>query len=501
MKTAKITVEKDFTLAKTDDRLFSSFIEHLGRAIYSGIYEPDHPLADEQGFRKDVISMVQDLRVAQIRYPGGNFLSGYNWKDGIGPRENRPRRMDVAWRTIEPNIIGIDEFADWSKKAGTAIMGAVNMGTGTPKEAGELLEYCNFRGGTYWSDLRKANGHASPHNIKTWCIGNEMDGPWQICHMEAPEYGKKVLETAKIMKWIDESIELIVGGSSSTSIPTYPEWDRVVLEHTYDHVDYISLHRYYENQGSEKDFLSSFVDMNRFIKAVAATTEYVKALKRSKKTIYLSFDEWNVWYQKKMLLCDWEVGPPILEDKYSLLDALVIGGLGITLLNNADRVKIACLAQLVNVIAPIFTQKGGPAIRQAIYWPFRDISLYGRGTVLNPVSFIPSQETRYGDGPVIANAFVHNDEEGMLTFFAMNTDLKEEVTVNLDLRSFGATVMSKRIELSSPDPAAPDLYAFNSFENPHAVTPRNKPVSEGESGRFTVVLAPVSWNVIRFKIG
>ena len=239
----KVTIVKEFTNGQVDDKLFSSFIEHLGRAVYTGIYEPGHKTADEQGFRNDVIELVKDLRVGLVRYPGGNFLSGYNWKDGIGPRESRPVRLDRAWHTIETNQIGIDEFADWAKKAGTEIMGAVNMGTGTPQDAADMVEYCNYPSGTTWSDLRIKNGHKEPHNIKYWCVGNEMDGPWQICHLEADDYGKKAREAIKMMKWTDESIQTVVCGSASTSMPTYPEWDRIVLEHTYDLVDYISIHQ------------------------------------------------------------------------------------------------------------------------------------------------------------------------------------------------------------------------------------------------------------------
>ncbi len=495
MKLAKITAERDFRLAETDGRLFGSFVEHLGRAIYGGIYEPGHPEADEEGFRRDVISMVKDLRVSLVRYPGGNFLSGYDWTDGIGPRDKRPRRLDLAWRTIEPNLVGIDEFADWAKKAGTAVMGAVNMGTGTPKDAGNFLEYCNFPGGSLWSDLRKKNGHAEPHDIKTWCIGNEMDGPWQICHLDAHDYGKKALESAKIMKWIDETVELVVCCSSTSKMPTFPEWDRTVLEHTYDQVEYISLHRYYENVGDDSDFLASFTDMDAFIKSVSATADYVKALKRSKKTMMLSFDEWNVWYQQKLGRLDWSEAPPLLEDRYSLLDALVVGGLGVALLNNADRVKIACLAQLVNVIAPIFTKNGGPAIRQAIYWPFRDISVYGRGAVLRPVNHIPLKETRHGDSPVIANALVHDEAGGTVTLFAMNTELTDSVRLELDLRSFGEAEMILRTELSGPD-----IHAVNDFDAPNRVVPAEKALDRGEGGRFETVLGPASWNVIRFKV-
>jgi alpha-N-arabinofuranosidase len=503
MSTVSVIIEKQFILSKIDDRLYSSFIEHLGRAVYSGIYEPDHPLSDEQGFRKDVISLVRDLDVRLVRYPGGNFLSGYNGTDGIGPVDRRPSRLDLAWRTIEPNLIGIDEFYDWSRKANVEVMAAVNMGTGTPKEAGEMLEYCNFRGGTYWSDLRKKNGHADPYNIKTWCIGNEMDGPWQICHLDAIDYGKKARETAKIMKWIDEKVDLVVCGSASSLMPTYPEWDRTVLEYTYEHVEYLSLHRYYENLGNDENFLASFVDMDRFIKNVVSTVDYVKSLKRSARTVNLSFDEWNVWYQQKQVRFDWEVAPPILEDQYSLLDALVFGGLGITLLNNADRVKIACLAQLVNVIAPIFTQKGGAVLKQSIYYPFRDISKYGRGTVLEPVIKSPTIETCYGDTPVLAVSVVDNGEvsggkpgalSGEITVFCLNIDKTATHVLDLDLRSFEKTEMILWQVMSGTD-----LHAKNSFEQPDLVKPVLKETVAGNSESFSLKIAPLSWNVIRFS--
>ena len=489
-----MTVEKQFTLAEVDDRLYSSFIEHLGRAVYSGIYESDHPTADEQGFRKDVIALVKELGVTMVRYPGGNFLSGYNWVDGIGPRDKRPARLDLAWRTIEPNLVGIDEFYDWACKANVEIMGAVNMGTGTPKEAGEMLEYCNFPGGTYWSDLRKTNGHADPYKIKTWCIGNEMDGPWQICHLDAVDYGKKARETAKILKWIDDKIDLVVCGSASSLMPTYPEWDRQVLELTYEHVDYLSLHRYYENLGSDENFLASFVDMDRFIHSVTSTADYVKALKRSSKTINLSFDEWNVWYQQKQIRFDWEIAPPILEDQYSLLDALVFAGMGITLINNADRVKIACLAQLVNVIAPIFTEKGGSVIRQSIFYPFQDISKYGRGTVLKPVIKAPTIETVYGDAPVLSVAVVDNSEAEEMTVFCLNIDKNSVHTLELDLRSFSGIKMIAHQELSGSD-----LNAKNTFAQPDLVKPFLRDTIPGNCQTCALSIAALSWNVIRFK--
>lgn len=495
MKT-KINIVKEFELGKVDENLFSSFIEHLGRAVYTGIYEPGHPMADEQGFRKDVIDMVKDLKVSLVRYPGGNFLSGYNWKDGIGPVDKRPVRLDRAWHTIEPNKIGIDEFYDWSLKAGTEIMGAVNMGTGTPQDAGDLVEYCNFDKGTYWSDLRRKNGHENPYKIKYWCIGNEMDGPWQICHLDAHDYGKKAVETAKIMKWTDENIKLVVCGSASSNMPTYPEWDRIVLEHTYDYADYISIHRYFENFGNDDDFLASFYDMDQFIKTCTATCDYVKAYKRSNKTMNLSFDEWNIWYQHKKEPHDWMVAPRILEDHYSLLDALAFGGMAITLLNHADRVKTACLAQLVNVIAPIFTEPGKGAYRQAIYWPFRDISVYGRGTTLKPVVKSEMKVTeKYGEVPAVIFAAVLSEDQTELSVFALNTNKTESSETTIDLSSFTKTEMFYRTEMYGND-----LSATNTLEEPNKVQNVNAPVTAPDHNIYTVDLKPASWNVMRFKV-
>lgn len=494
MKT-KVTVVKDFTKGQVDENLFSSFIEHLGRAVYTGIYEPGHPTADEQGFRKDVINLVKDLNVSLVRYPGGNFLSGYNWKDGIGQKDKRPVRLDRAWHTIESNQIGIDDFYDWSKKAGTQILGAVNMGTGTPQDAGDLVEYCNFPSGTYWSDLRIQNGHKEPYNIKYWCIGNEMDGPWQICHLDANDYGKKAREAAKIMKWTDDSIKVVVCGSATSSMPTYPEWDRIVLEHTYDLTDYISIHRYFENYGNDDDFLASFYDMDQFITTCTATCDYVKALKRSNKKMYLSFDEWNVWYQQKQESHPWQEAPRILEDNYSLLDALVFGGMAITLLNHADRVRIACLAQLVNVIAPIFTEPGKGAFKQSIYYPFQDISVYGRGTVLSPVVKSEMKVTdKYGEVPAVIFSTVYNEESEEVTVFALNSNKTESSETEIDLLSFGKTQMIYRTELFGSD-----LNVKNSLSAPEAVKPVPGAIVEGDNGKYTVTLKPASWNVMRFK--
>jgi alpha-N-arabinofuranosidase len=494
MYKAKCIIDKDYIIGQIDPRLFGSFIEHLGRAVYSGIYEPDHPVADEQGFRKDVMELVKQLNVPIIRYPGGNFVSGYKWTDGIGPKENRPKRLDYAWSSIETNDIGIDEFVDWCKKVNSQVMAAVNLGTGTPQDAGYMVEYCNFPSGTFYSDLRRKNGHKQPHNIKVWCLGNEMDGSWQTCHLSAEDYGKKALETAKIMKWVDPDIQLVACGSSTPLLSTYPEWDRIVLEHVYDYVDYISLHRYYENEGDIGDFLASFADMNDFIHTVSSTADYVKAKNRSRKKLMLSFDEWNVWYQKNQKRFHWKIAPPLLEDIYSLLDALVFGGMLCTLLNNCDRVKIACLAQLVNVIAPIYTQKGGKAIKQTIYYPFQQVSLYGRGVALKTIVDCPKFETKsYGDVPVLQTAATYNESNGSLVLFILNCGQYEDAELLLNIRSFPKIKYMQQIVMDGID-----LNMKNTFDNPDAVRPRIIEIDNAD-GVMDIVLPKLSWNVLRFS--
>lgn len=483
---ATLKLIRDLVIGQTDPRLFSSFLEHLGRAIYTGIYEPSHPSADNEGFRQDVLEQVKALHLEYIRYPGGNFVSGYNWKDGVG--DHRPARLDLAWRTLEPNTIGINEFKMWCDRADVQIMGAVNLGTGTPKDAAELVEYCNFPAGTTLSDWRISHGYPEPLDIKLWCLGNEMDGEWQIGHLNAEDYAKKAREAAKMMKWVDPQLELVVVGSSSPMQPTFPEWDRQVLEATYEQVDYISLHRYYWNEGNDQDFVTCHADFDHFIKTVAATVDYVKALKRSDKTIYLSVDEWNIWYLKDVQLKDWEKAPEILEDHYSFLDALAFSGLVITLLNNCDRVKIACLAQLVNVIAPIMTRPNGDVIKQTIYYPFYFFSNFGRGQVLQTLSQSSKLHTVYGESNAVVCAAVLDEQTDELNLFVLNADLSSAHSLEFEFTAFGSYDFIERWTLHEFE-----LNAKNTFESPERVVPHH-------ATEFNPVLPAGSFSLFRFKL-
>jgi alpha-N-arabinofuranosidase len=480
-------------IATVDPRLFGSFLEHLGRAVYTGIYEPGHPEADDQGFRRDVLNLVQALGVPIIRYPGGNFVSSYVWEDGIGPVDQRPRRLDLAWRSVEPNAIGINEFAEWARRAGATVMMAVNLGTRGILEAAQLVEYCNHPGGTAISDLRRLHGVSSPHNFRVWCLGNEVDGPWQVGQKTAEEYGRLAAETAKAMRRVDPGLELVVAGSSHRHMPTFPEWDRVVLEHTYSYVDYISTHAYYQKRsGDTAAFLASPLDMDAFIRAVVATCDFVQAKHRGKKRIDVAFDEWNVWYhstESDRQVPPWQEGPPLLEDRYTFEDALVVGGLLLTLLRHAGRVRIANLAQLVNVIAPIVTVPGGIAWRQPTYFPFQQVSLGARGQVLEIALSGASYEAGEWDAvPYVDAVAVWKEQDGEVTLFVLHRHLTDHSQLVVDLGTFAGARVREAWILHHED-----LKATNSPQSPERIVPSIYRAYALDERNLTVDLPPASW--------
>lgn len=493
---AEIIINKDYETGKIDNRLYGSFIEHLGRAVYSGIYEPDHNTADDMGFRKDVLELIKKINVPVVRYPGGNFVSGYRWEDGIGDRSKRPKRLECAWTITETNQIGIDEFQEWAKRAGTEIIMAVNLGTRGAEDAKNLLEYCNLDTDTYYANLRRENGFDKPFNIKTWCLGNEMDGPWQIGHKTPEEYGRIANETAKLMRRCDPDIELVICGSSYYYMPTFGEWEMTVLDHTYENVDYISMHQYYGNEfNNTPEFLAKSVEMDEYIKAVKGICDGIKAKKKSNKTINISFDEWNVWYHNKRVTHkDWEEAPSAIEDIYTFEDALVVGCMLMTLQNNCDRVKVGCLAQLVNVIAPIMTEKGGKVWKQTIFYPYMYGSIYGRGTTMNTIVKCDSYETeKFKEVPYIESSVVHNEEKREITVFAVNRSLDEDMETQITFDKFGECEVIEHIQLYSDD-----LKLTNSAEKEN-ISPENAEVDNIKGNKHRVILKKHSWNMIRYR--
>ena len=500
MKQANMILDKDYAIARIDPRIYGSFIEHLGRAVYGGIYEPDHPTADAEGFRRDVIDMVRKLGVPVVRYPGGNFVSGFNWEDSIGPRDQRPARLDLAWFTTETNEVGLHEFAHWARKAGSEVMYAVNLGSRGADAARNVVEYANHPSGSYWSDLRIQNGEKEPFGIKLWCLGNEMDGPWQMGHKTAAEYGRAACEAGKMMKWVDPSIELVACGSSSSEMPTFGSWEYEMLDECYDTIDYVSLHRYYGNPTNDTPgFLARSMDLDAFIKTVVSICDAVGGKKHSKKKLNLSFDEWNVWYHSNEQDKEvwkrgkWNRALPLLEDIYNFEDALLAGSMLITFLRNADRVKIACLAQLVNVIAPIMTRNGGGCWAQTIFYPFMHASCYGRGTSLRALVNSPVYDCRdYDAVPLIDSTAVMGDD-GSVTVFCVNRDTAEDCELSIDLRAFDKLRFAEHIVLHHDD-----VKAVNTEEHPDNVAPAAGAPASVDGGRASVVVPALSWNVVRF---
>src|ERR1700733_3479259 len=500
---ARIYVDSRRQIAPLDHNVFGSFLEHLGRAIYQGIYDPGSSLSDSAGFRKDVMEEVRRLGVPIIRYPGGNFVSGYNWLDGVGPKKDRPRVLDKAWNTIDTNQFGTNEFMAWAKIVGTKPLMGLNLGTGTAERAAALVEYCNVDRGTKWSDLRRAHGIEQPYKVEHWCLGNEMDGPWQIGHMTATEYGLKAQDAARQMRAVDPGLKLIACGSSGPGMPTYLEWDRDVLEQCYEYVDALSLHRYIGNTKEETGedstkFLAMNLSMERQIEETLAVCDLVRGHKRSPKKLWLSFDEWNVWYRARngdALNGHEQEAPHLLEEVYNLEDALLVGGIVNTLMRNADRIKIACLAQLVNVIAPLVTNASG-MLRQTIYYPYSWALQFARGNVLNTLVESPTYDVSgMGQVPYLDVAATLDLSAGRFAMFILNRDLNKSHATEINWQDW-----TPKGVLSATVLTGSDLKAFNTFEAPQRIAPQaaDKPSTTG--ARTKLELPRSSYTVIQWEL-
>ena len=500
---ARVFIDSRRTIAPLDRNLFGSFLEHLGRAIYGGIYEPGSKFSDSNGFRKDVLDEVRQIGVPIVRYPGGNFVSGYHWLDGVGPKQDRPRVLDKAWNSIEPNQFGTNEFMAWCKAAGASPLMGLNLGTGTPEQAAALVEYCNVEKGTKWSDLRRQHGFAEPYEARHWCLGNEMDGPWQIGHMSATEYGIKAADAARQMRSVEPSLKLVACGSSGPGMPTYLEWDREVLEQCYDYVDGLSLHRYFGNDqndtaGDTTKYLAMNLSMERQIAETAAVCDEVRGHKRSPKKLWLSFDEWNVWYRARSgdaVDGHRTEAPHLLEEVYNLEDALLVGGLINSLIRNADRVKIACLAQLVNVIAPIMTNPDG-MFRQTIFYPYSWALRYAKGAVLN----LLVESASYTVPGLDSVAYVDvsgtlDDLAGTATIFALNRDLSKPQKVELQWQDRSPSKVVAAWLLTGDD-----LKAANSFADPKRIVPQAFSIGAPKGSRSVLELPAHSYAAIQWSL-
>jgi alpha-L-arabinofuranosidase len=489
---ASVHLDTNRVIDKISPLLFSGFAEHMGRCIYEGIYEPASPHADENGLRNDVLEALREINFRTIRYPGGNFVSGYRWEDGIGPKADRPNRRELAWKSIESNQFGTNEFMDFCKKVGAEPMMAANLGTGSIQDAANLVEYCNSSSGSHYADLRIKHGYKDPHNVRYWCLGNEMDGPWQIGHLEANEYGMKAKEAAKLMRTIDPDLELILCGSSSTGMPTYPEWDRIALEHTWEQVNYLSLHYYADNKTDDTpSFLAMTAQFESQLETLASTLNYVKAKLRSKHDVYLSWDEWNVWYKNMEMDGGWTHAPRLIEEVYNLEDALVVAQWLSVFLRKCDVLKIACIAQIVNVIAPILTTTDG-MLKQSTFFPLEQFSKHASGVSLDSLVKVSDYDTkRFGEMPLLDVSASYDEEHARGAAFLVNRSLDQALEVEINWQGVAPMQVTGAWQMSGSDPKA-----ANSFENPNVVT--SSPISGVvvKDGRITITVPPLSFTTI-----
>lgn len=508
MEKTRLMIHRDYAIGAVDERIFGGFLEHIGRAVYEGVYEPESPYADaavgsaNYGFRMDVLNALRPLSFTTMRYPGGNFVSGYHWEDGVGPRDQRPIVRDLAWQSIEPNQFGTDEFLKMARMMNWLPMLTVNLGTGTPEEARNWVEYCNCPAGTRYSSRRARNGSPDPYGVRLWCLGNEMDGPWQLGHIPAGQYAIRAQQAAKLMKDADPTIETVACGSCSITMPTYMEWDREVLEYMGPYADYVSLHSYVGNpQGDTANFLAVSNEIDRQIEDMDAVCRYVQARLRSKKRHYLCFDEWNVWYRARGPMYEnghGQFAPHLNEEEYNLEDALVVAGYLNSFIRHADVVRIANLAQIVNVLAPILAFKER-VLLQSIYYPFAMYSRRRSGSALRPVVQGPGYESpSYGYVPYLdASAILAESMDGrpLLHTFLVNRSLTEPAEVQVDYQSGAIQAVSSAETVAGSDP-----HAKNTLENPYAVTSQPFKNIHIVDGRAAIKLPPLSVTAISFEV-
>ncbi|MCY4657294.1 MAG: alpha-N-arabinofuranosidase [Gammaproteobacteria bacterium] len=462
---ATLHLHSKFQVGEVDDRIFGGFIEHLGRCVYNGIYEPGNRLSNEAGFRSDVLQALREMNVSVARYPGGNFASGYHWQDGIGPQSHRPTTRDLAWQSTEPNTFGTDEFLRYCRELNCEPMLCTNLGTGTPEEAMSWVEYCNSPTGTKFANLREENGNPSPYDVKLWCLGNEMDGPWQLGHVPVEEYVNRARQAAKMMKDCDPSIQTVACGSSGPQMPTFIDWDRTVIEQLGGLADYISLHRYVGHPGDDQEYLAISSSIDSQIETIDECARVASRKHRSGRRTYLCFDEWNVWYRARGGVYSdgrGQFAPPLLEEQYTFADALVVAMFLMSFIRHADSVKIANLAQLVNVIAPIFTNSDG-LFKQTIFHAFRMISSRKGGTALQATLDCETYQSKeHGEVPFLDYACILDDDE--LKIFLLNRNIHESMEISIDSLDLDLQTASSSEILHHQD-----MTATNSFDDPNEV--------------------------------
>ena len=490
----RIKIDLERRLGEIDRRIFSGFIEHLGRCIYGGIFDEGSSLSDENGFRRDVLEALRPLLLPILRWPGGNFASGYHWQDGIGPRDRRPRRMELAWHAEEPNRFGTTEFIQYCRILGAEPYICLNLGTGTQDEAQSWVEYCNGTGNTYWANLRREHGYPEPFNVKYWGLGNEMYGGWQIGALDATDYVKKARECAKVMLWTDPSVQLISCGHNGWS-----DWDRIVLEGLARFIRFHSIHIYTGNDDYYRNILAP-LQAERAIRICSNMIEQVRFNQHIPHQIAIAYDEWNVWFRARG-------HETALEERYTLADALAVATYLHIFIRHSRTVKMANLAQMVNVIAPIFTNNEGLFL-QTIYHPFRLLAEYTETIALDPLVLCdtyafpldvlrspnPPQIADLGPFPLLDVSASCDTEDQKLTISVINRSLDTALETDLLLQEAAFTGSGSAHEVT-----ADQITTVNSFENPIAVTVNSRAVFAAGS-RLTYTFPAHSFTVLTLPI-
>ncbi|NNN22300.1 MAG: alpha-N-arabinofuranosidase [Acidimicrobiales bacterium] len=494
LRPTNLFIEVDQKIAEVDPRVFGGFLEHMGRAIYEGVYDPTSRLADDAGCRTDVLEALRKLKMTAMRYPGGNFVSGYNWRDGVGPKGERPTRFDRAWFSKETNMFGTDEFLALSERMGWTPMMAVNLGNGSPTEAAALVSYCNSSQGSEMGDWRASNGHPAPYGISLWCLGNEMDGIWQIGHLNAKKYVEKAKEATRLMREVDPDIELVVCGSSDPMLPTYPAWDRSVLSGLGDEMNYLSVHRYARNfRRDTPQFLAFGLAVDKQIEELNRICLEVQHQSETGHRSFLSFDEWNVWYRHLSPFGWGQRAPHLLEETYNVEDALVVAGFLNSFIRHADVVKIANLSQAVNVVAPIRT-RGDDILIQSIYYAFEMFSSRSEGEALKVSTDGPRYQTRkLGMATFADTSAILGD--GVIHLFIVNRSVDESMALEIELQ--GATILNV---LSADCLTGPSPKAKNTFARPNLVRSTSFDGFSVSSGSADATLPPLSLVAVSLSI-
>lgn len=527
----KITIHPEFEIGEISPRLFSAFLEPIGTMVNGTMYNPKHKTADGEGFRTDFINALKNTNLPAVRLPGGNFVSAWQWKDSIGPKENRKIHLDPAWHQYITNEVGHDEYLSWAGKVKTEPLYTVNLGTGNIQDAMDCVEYSNHAGGTYWSDLRRKNGKEDPYGIKMWYLGNEMDGPWQLGSWEKNPTGYGVLcnETSKAMKWIDETIETAVCGSSAPFMEHFPEWDEAVLDQCYDTVDYLSVHHYhFAPPGDYKALLGGSHFYEDFINTEIAMCDFVASKHRSPKKVMISFDEYGAMVKpnaplhpgygrynmarshyrfdptRKYILHD----PDRMEDRIfpggDMTQLLAMASVQLALLRHADRVKIGCMT---GGLGALCAANHDHVWRAASHYAYMQLLQYAKGTSMmtkyqgdtyDIPGYAIDDTSQYPDKegvPFVDSACAWDKENNRLTVFLINRNADSEYPVSLDLKGFEGYTAVSQYEMFTPD-----MECKHAFGQDELITPKENSSWTFENGIFETHVKPLSWNVCVFEL-